>query len=120
MIDFVSKPLTNSVAVVEVSGRLTELNRQYFFDCVTDMIASGYKHIIIECDKLGSLNSGGLAALLTARKRAVKNGGKIHFTHLNSSIAYLIEITKLGRILSVYPTTGEALSSLEDELASIA
>ena len=52
MIDFVTKPISNSMIVVEVRGRLTEMERDYFFDCVSDLIDSGYQRVIIECPNL--------------------------------------------------------------------
>ena len=52
MIDFVTKPISNSMIVVEVRGRLTEMERDYFFDCVSDLIDSGYQRVIIKCPNL--------------------------------------------------------------------
>lgn len=109
MIDFVSTPISDTTIVVQVSGSMTETNRTYFFDCIADMIDSGAEHVIIECYKLGFINSSGLASLLTARKRAIKKGCRISLTHLNSNITDVLELTKLGRILSVYPTTEAAI-----------
>jgi anti-sigma B factor antagonist len=116
MIDFVSKPMSNSTTVVEVSGSLAENERQYFFDCIGDFVESGYKNIIIECHKIGFVSSSGLGSILSARKRAAKKGGRIYLTHLNSSLAEVLEITKLGRLLLVYPSTESAIEHIENHL----
>ena len=119
MIDFKSKRISNTAVVVEVSGQLTELNRKYFFDCVADMIDSGFRQVVIDCHRLGHLNSSGLAALLTARTRASRRGATIYLTHLNSNVAEILELTKLGRILSLFPTNEDAISSFQGELTSV-
>ena len=116
MVDFVSKPLANSTVVIQLSGNFDDASRVDFFTYVSDLLESGISHVVIECEKLGHLSSSALASLLTARKRAMKSGSKISLTHLNSSIAQVLEITKLGRILSIYPTTESAIASNKDKL----
>ena len=105
MIDFTTNPISDAVVVVQVNGRLSELERDYFFNCVGDLLDAGHRHVIVECQGLGHVSSSGLATLLQARKRAIKDGGHIYLTHLSSTLAEVLELTKLGRLLSVYPTT---------------
>ena len=116
MIDFISVPHSASTIVIQVSGNFTEMDRRYFFDCVSDFIDSGYKHVIIECHQLGFLNSSGLSALLVARKQTVKRGGRVYLTHVSSRLAEVLALTKLGKLLSVYPTTESVITSIEDKL----
>lgn len=118
MFDYTTKEISDSVTVVAVNGSLDESSRKYFFDCVSDMIESGSRHIIIECHGLGHLNSAALASLLKARKQAANSGGQVYLTHLSSSIAEVLEITKLGRLLSVYPSTEAALKSIGTDAGS--
>ncbi len=117
MIDYTTRQVSNSVTVVEASGTLYESDRKYFFDCIGDMIESGSRYVIIECHRLGHLNSASLASLLTARKHAAKKGGRIYLTHLSSGIAEVLEITKLGRLLSVYPNTETAIAHIQSDPA---
>ena len=119
MIDYTTRRVSEAVTVVEVSGKLDEAGRKYFFNCIGDMIESGSRYIIIECHRIGHLNSGALASLLSARKHAAKKGGRIYLTHLSSSIAEVMELTKLGRLLSVYSTTQAALESVRNDPACV-
>ena len=112
MFDYTTNKISDSVIVVEVNGELDESNRKYFFDCVSDMIESGSRYVIIECHGIGHLNSAALASLLTARKQAAKSGGQVYLTHVSSNIVEVLEITKLGRLLSVYPSTEAALENI--------
>ena len=114
MIDFETEFLDGSV-VVKARGQLDESTRKYFFESISDLMQeSGIdngvsQHVIIECHGLGYLSSAGIAALLTARNRIRKGGGKISFTHLSSAIVKTLELTKLNKLLAIYPTTEELL-----------
>ena len=119
MIDFVAKPMSGATLVVQVSDQLTEVDRGYFFSCIRDYIDSGYHNVIIDCSKLGYISSSGLALLLAARKRVAKNGGRVILTHINSNLAEVLEVTKLGRLLSLYPTTEAAIANIEHNLACV-
>ena len=119
MIDFETDFLNSSVVVVKARGKLDESTRSYFFDCISDLMREATsigssQHVIVECNGLGSLSSAGMAALLTARKRIRKNGGKVYFTHLSSTIAHALEVTKLNKLLAIYPTTEELLGKIGD------
>jgi len=118
MIDFEMDRISQSTSVVRVRGVLNGSTRNYFFDCISDLMGDDgsetntIKNVIIECNGLGVLSSSGMAALLTSRKTAKKRGTKIYLTHLNSTIAKALEITKLNSLLAVYPTTEEVLLKL--------
>ena len=118
MIDFETELLPNSIAIVKARGHLDESNRMYFFNCISDLMEGPVdqgtpKHIIIECNGLGTLTSAGMATLLAARKRVQKGGAQIYFTHLSSAIAKALELTKLNSLLAIYPTTEELLKKIQ-------
>ena len=94
MIDFVSTPYSESTIIIEVSGEFTDMDRNYFFDCVGDFVEVGYKNIIVECHKLGHLNNGNFQSLLKARKMAKGSTSQIYLTHVSSNLGKALEITK--------------------------
>jgi len=120
MIDFQTDFLSNSIVVIKARGKLDESTRKYFFNCISDLMREADRtgtsqNVIVECNGLGSLSSSGMAALLTARTRIRKGGGKIYFTHLSSSIATALKVTKLNKLLAIYSTTDELLGELAQE-----
>ena len=119
MIDFVSTPYSESTIIIEVSGEFTDIDRNYFFDCVGDFVEVGYKNIIVECHKLGHLNNGNFQSLLKARKMAKGSTSQIYLTHVSSNLGKALEITKLGQLLSIYRTTELAISNIERQLACV-
>jgi anti-anti-sigma factor len=119
MIDFEIDHVSQSTSIIRVRGDLDGSTRDYFFDCISDLLGdcgeetNKIKNVIVECNGLGILSSSGMAALLTSRKNAEKRGTKIYLTHLNSTVAKALEITKLNSLLAVYPTTEELLETLD-------
>lgn len=105
MIDFQTNTISDSLAVVAVSGKLDEMTRSYFFQCISDTFNGECKQVIVDCSGLGLLGSSGLASLLMARKYARKEGGRIYLTHVNSTIAEVLERTNLNKLFSIYPST---------------
>ena len=110
---FNSTKIANSTVVLEIEGELSDSSRNVFFERIAELVETGVKNVVVECHKLGHLSSAGLAALLLARKRAAANGYRISLTNLNSSIAEVLELTKLGKLLSIYPSTEKALKSID-------
>lgn len=119
MIDYTTRELSESVTVVQVSGALDETNREHFFECIREIIESGSRYVIIECKHLGFINSGTLASLLTARKQAFKHRGRVYLTQLSSNIAEVLEATKLGKLLAVFPSTAAALEHIKSDPACV-
>lgn len=120
MINFTTRNLSDSIVIVSVAGKMAEQEREHFFNCVGEFVDAGYSHVIVECYGLGFVSSNGLVALLRACKRVNKKGGRICLTHLDSKLAEVLEVTKLGRLLAVYPTTLAAIDSIEQkELACV-
>ena len=112
MIDFETTQLPGGIVVVNVRGSLDDASRDYFFDCVSDLIEEGFLHIIVDCAGLGHISSAGLAALIRARSQAQSKDGKIYLTHVEATIADVLALTKLNKLLSIYPTTRELLEEL--------
>lgn len=105
MIDFRTKNISDALSVVELSGKLNEMTRSYFFQCISDTLQGECSQVIVDCAGLGMLGSAGLASLLMARKLARKQGGQIYLTHVNSTLAEALEKTKLNKLFAIYPST---------------
>jgi len=118
LIDFQTTNFSDSLAVVELSGKLNETTRSYFFQCISDTIQGDCKQVIVDCSGLGVLGSAGLASLLMARRLAGSHGGRIYLTHVNSTLAEALEKTKLNKLFAIYPSTSSLIELIENgELA---
>ncbi len=104
----------DSTIIVEVQGQLTEATREEFYESVNEKVDEGFSQIILDCGGLGMLSSGGMAALMVARKRARQKSVKLYLTCVNSVLSELLEQTKLGKIFSIFPSTEGLMEQLRD------
>ena len=114
LVDFDIEKVSDSTTVVYVRGELTETTRPYFFSCIEDLFSSKIEHVIIDCDGLGYISSGGLASLLSARKKAQTNGGRIYLTSVNSTVTRILSYTNIHQLFSIFPTTKVLLEKLDE------
>lgn len=114
MFDFKTRQLNNA-AVVSVWGTLDDSNRTYFFDCISDLAREGNARIVIDCEGLGKITSSGLAALVRARQAARTHEGRIFLANVNSSVAEIIHLTRLNKLLAIFPTIEDALATFNTQ-----
>ena len=112
MFDYETRIEADGIAIVSVRGSLDTETREYFFECLGGLISDGHDCIIVECHGLGFVSSSGLAGLISARRRAQSQGGKIYLTHLSPTVIEVLKVTKLNTLFAVYPTTEELLVQL--------
>lgn len=100
-----SKHLSNSVAIVTLSGKFSLAALADFKSELNALLSQGHRKIVIDCRDLGRISSSGLAALLWARSSASRFGCKIYLTHLSALVAEVLNVTKLASLFRIAPTT---------------
>ena len=113
MIDFQRKETEKGILVIEVSGRLDNETNQYFFDCVKDAIEAGSNKIVIDLAGLGYVSSIGLSALVRARSRAAKAGGKIFLANIENQVLEVLRLVHFDKIFNIYESEAEAIAAME-------
>lgn len=81
--------------------------RQAILECV----ASGRNNIGIVLEKVGFMDSTGLAALVGGVKRTKENDGELVLIKPNEQIRRLLHLTDLDKIFPVYDSVSELASS---------
>ena len=66
-------------------------------------IAAGRLDVTIDLDRVGFLDSAGLASLIVALRRARERGGDIRVAATNSRIRRVLEVTALARVFKLGP-----------------
>ena len=118
MFDYQIDRLPSEIAVVSVTGNLDDVNREYFFGCIEGLMSEGYEKIVIDCDGLGFVSSSGLASMLKARAKLQRQGGKIYLAAVNATIAEVLNISRLNRLFSIFPTRRDAVKYLHRDAAA--
>lgn len=66
-------------------------------------IAAGRLDVTIDLDRVGFLDSSGLASLIVALRHARERGGDIRVSATNERIRRLLEVTALARVFKLGP-----------------
>jgi anti-anti-sigma factor len=72
-------------------------------------VDSGNVNLTIDLDRVGALDSGGLAALIATLRRARDNGGNVRVQASKPHIRRVMELTGLSRVFRL--TTSELTAS---------
>ena len=81
---------------------------------VLHLLEEGHRHIVLNLEKLDMLDSFGLAVLISLLKMCRERAGSLALCGLNDSVNRLIEITRMERVLAIYPSEGQAIQHLSN------
>ncbi len=101
------------VAVVRLEGRLA------LGDGVDDLrrlvreAARRRSGLVLDLERIGEIDTSGLAALLECRALLAENGCPLKLARLPKRIARLTRLTRLDRLFEIYPGAVEALISFQ-------
>ena len=75
--------------------------------------------LIIDLSEVEYIDSGGLSALLLARRQMVDNDGDVRLVGVRPEVQSLLSLTQLDRVFPSYATVKEALAAPQLSLVSI-
>ena len=73
------------------------------------MNSQDYKNMILDLTETSYCDSSGLSAILVGNRLCKNSGGIFILTNLNEHVKKLISISQLDNILTIIPTTSEAV-----------
>ncbi len=104
----------DSVAILDLSGKLMGgPDADVFKETIKNLIAEGYKNVIVNLSKVPWVNSTGLGILIAGYTTLKKEGGSLKLVHVTDRIQSILMITKLGTIFESYSDEEEAVKSFE-------
>jgi len=99
----------NDVCILTPVGRLDVNTSELFREHLLEVIADGTKNIIIDCQSLDYISSGGLRVVLEGAKRLWQIEGKMVLCSLKEYIKEVFQLTQFDAFLPIADTVGEAL-----------
>ncbi len=91
--------------------RLDALNKEDFYRAVLSVYHPG-KAVILDCRNLDYIDSAGISALISLRKRIVENADRLILVGLNPDLVELFQISRLHRVFDIADTLDMAIQSL--------
>lgn len=79
------------------------------------LIEQGNRHLIVDLEEVSFVDSSGLGALVSALKtiKRTSGSGDVRLARLQPPVISLLEIIRLNRVFTSYPTVEQAVQSFE-------
>jgi anti-sigma B factor antagonist len=77
------------------------------------LIEQGQRRLVVDLAEVSFIDSSGLGALVSALKTLKRsdNGGDVRLTRVQPPVVSLLEIIRLNRVFTTYPTVEQAVQS---------
>lgn len=104
---------TGSIAVLELSGRLT-INDQpgMLKDTVAGALQRGARHVLLDLSGVGYIDSTRLGELIAAHISVSRTGGHLRLVGTPERVLELLTMAGLDGVFERYATTAEASAQL--------
>lgn len=108
-----AQPNDGTTVVVEVAGEIDIASSSEFEDGLTDVIRGRDTHaLVVDLSDVTFMDSNGLSALVRVLERQQRAGGALAVVTRDERIKTLFEISRLDRLLRLYPTRAEAVAAM--------
>lgn len=102
---------TRSVAdhvVLEIGGEIDVYTAPRLRERLTEMLAAGEKHIVVDLGRVEFLDSTGLGVLVGAHRRLRASEGSLSLVCPHERLLKIFRITGLDTVFSIHPSVEDA------------
>ena len=104
--------LAEGLAVVLVTGRLDQRLAPNLAACLQQAMDDGHTKLIADLSEATYINSSGLRTLVTAWRRARKQGGDLVICGLNERLQELFVMVGFDKVFTLHATRAAAQAAL--------
>lgn len=105
-------PLRADVAIIDVGAQLDYRAAERMKRRFKQFAAAGQRRHIVDLSQTSTLDSGGLAGLITALRTVRDNGGSVDLVVKAGNVTRILELTAVTRAFKVHPSLEEALEAV--------
>ncbi len=107
----IEKDFQGNALIIALAGRICEESAEALGALLAREIAAGNRHLALDLSKVEQLCLSGLWELMTACKRARRNGGDLRLAQPSDPARAALEAARLNEIISVYDKLADAVAS---------
>ncbi len=107
--------LDDDILVIRLHGDLDAFTTDEFNAQVKKHLEDGHAKIIIDCAHLGYVSSVGIGALVALQKRLRDRGGRVKLAAIQGTVAEVLKILHLGKVLDIHGDIEFARQSFDEE-----
>lgn len=109
----VSTRTRNGVTVIDLEGKITigrgDVALRDAFNAAVD---AGARAVLLNLEKVKSMDSSGMAELGAAYQKMDELGGTVALTQLPSNVGEILRMTQIVTVFDVYATEDEAVTAM--------
>ena len=104
------------LTIVELRGRFTMADASdVIWGAVSDLLAAGRKHILLELSNVTYLDSAaGIGELVRSYTTALRHGAKVKLLRPGKNVSRVLRIVGLDRVFEIFDDETTALRSFEE------
>ena len=107
--------LSGGIHLVGVSGRLDQTQTPDLEQQFDELLAAGHHRIVVDMSDVTYINSGGLRCLVTAWRKAKRQGGNVVLTGLKERVNEVFSMVGFDKVFDVYPTQAAAEAAWQEQ-----
>lgn len=103
-----------NILILDLDGELSIFFKEDVEKVVQESIDKGIFKFIFDMSKVSYIDSSGLSILILAGNTAFKNGQKVRIVSPTAQVKYVIDIARIGQILTYFEEVDEAIESFKN------
>jgi anti-sigma B factor antagonist len=97
--------------VVDVEGEIDIYTAPRLRELLTDLVSKNHYQIVVNLEKVGFLDSTGLAVLVGGLKRVRAHDGSLDLVCTREQVLKIFRITGLTEVFGIYETADQAIAA---------
>ena len=100
------------VTILELRGRLVAGDGDTSFtNRITALLDSGRANLVVDFERVGYIDSGGVGALVSMFLRVARRGGRLKLLHLSERVRPVLQMAGLVAVFEIFDNEDGALRS---------
>jgi len=101
----------NGHTIIEVSGEIDVYTAPKLRDRISELVADGNYHLIVDLEKVDFLDSTGLGVLVGGLKKLRSHDGSMALICTQDRLLKIFRITQLAKVFAIYDSQATALAA---------
>jgi anti-sigma B factor antagonist len=102
----------DSVAILDICGKMVGgPEAEEFKKAMGDLIAAGYKHVLLNLAEVPWVNSTGLGIFVAGYTSLKREGGSLKLVKVTDRVRTILTVTRLDSIFESFADEAEAVAS---------
>ena len=101
----------DGIEVIDVHGEIDMYTAPRLGELVIDLVSKGSCQLVVNLDKVGSLDSTGLGVLVGGLRRVRAHDGSLDLVCTRERILRIFRITGLTEVFGIYETVDQAIAA---------